>query len=311
MIRRVAIVGAGALGAVYGSILHNLKGTSVTFVAGDERAQRLSEKGVVVNGTDHFIPVTTPGDGKPHADLLVVAVKHHHLHDAVRVMAHQVGPQSAIISVMNGIESEGTLAAAFGSDKVLFAIAVGIDAVREKNRVTYRNQGRILFGEAENQVLSDRVRALRDLFTRAGIAHETPADMIRTLWWKFMINVGINQVSAAYRAPYGAFQAHGKARDLMESAMREVMLLAGKKGIALGEEDLEAWHRVLNSLDPRGKTSMLQDVEAGRKTEVEIFAGTVIKLGREFQVPTPVNDHLFRAISSMEAGRDVQRGPPA
>lgn len=79
------------------------------------------------------------------------------------------------------------------------------------------------------------------------------------------------------------------------------MAIAVKKGINLTDEDLGAWRTVLMGLDPAGKTSMLQDVEAGRKTEVEIFSGKVIRLGREHQVPTPVNEHLYRTISTMEA----------
>ena len=115
-----------------------------------------------------------------------------------------------------------------------------------------------------------------------------------------MINVGINQVSAALRAPYKFFQAPGEARSLMDSAMREVMLLAQVQGINLIERDIESWHDVLSKLSPDGKTSMFQDVEAGRKTEVEMFAGKVIELGKRFGIPTPVNEELFRKLYSIE-----------
>lgn len=96
--------------------------------------------------------------------------------------------------------------------------------------MTYTTQGRIFFGEADNSVPSERVLRVKALFDRAGSAHVIPPDMIRTLWWKFMINVGINQVSAALSAPYSVFQAPGEARSLMESAMREVVALARASG---------------------------------------------------------------------------------
>lgn len=115
-----------------------------------------------------------------------------------------------------------------------------------------------------------------------------------------MMNVGVNQISALLRAPYGVFQKIGEARELMEMASREVIRLSERIGINLNEEDLQRYIKVLDTLRPEGKTSMLQDVEAGRKTEVEIFAGTVSELGREYGVATPVNDFLLRAIHTIE-----------
>jgi 2-dehydropantoate 2-reductase len=124
--------------------------------------------------------------------------------------------------------------------------------------------------------------------------------MIRTLWWKFMINVGINQASAVLRAPYGVFQSLPEARDLMESAMQEVILLARAMNINLSGKDVDEWLAFLSTLAPGGKTSMLQDVEAGRKTEVEIFAGKVISLGKAYNRRTPVNETLFKILRVME-----------
>ena len=90
----------------------------------------------------------------------------------------------------------------------------------------------------------------------------------------------------------------------MESAMREVIRLSEKAQINLTEEDIKRFNEILPDLNPQGKTSMLQDVEAGRKTEVEMFAGKVIALGRQYDVPTPVNQRLFDLIKEIEAKYD-------
>jgi 2-dehydropantoate 2-reductase len=148
--------------------------------------------------------------------------------------------------------------------------------------------------------ITDRVKALQGFFDKAGIVSEIPRDMIRTLWWKFMINVGINQASAVLNAPYGVFQSFPEARELMESAMGEVIVLAGALKISLSIKDIEGWQAFLSSLAPTGKTSMLQDVEAGRKTEVDVFAGKVISLGKACHTPTPVNQTLYRILKVME-----------
>ncbi len=202
---------------------------------------------------------------------------------------------------MNGIDSEERIGAVYGMDKVVYGLTLGIDAVRDGNSVNYTNQGRIFFGEAKNADMTDRVRRIHELFDRAGIAHVIPPDMIRSLWFKYMVNVGANQTSAVLRANYGALRSSSEARDLMDSAMREVIAIAGAIKLDLGEKDIGEWYKVLDGLNPEGKTSMFQDVEAGRKTEVEMFAGTVIELGKRYGVATPVNQRLFDDLKRIEA----------
>jgi 2-dehydropantoate 2-reductase len=296
---KIAVIGAGALGAIYGSLLFKAYPGYVSLIAAGARHDRLQRDGVVVNGERFLIPAARPQDASP-ADLVIVAVKHHQLDQALQDMKQAVGPRSTILSVMNGIDSEERIGAVYGMDRVLFGLALGIDAVRVSNAVSYRNQGRILFGEKSNRVLSDRVRRIGAIFDAAGIAHVTPPDMIRSLWFKYMINVGANQVSAVLGADYGTLRTSGRARELMDAAMREVIALARAQRVDLGEDDIGEWYRVLETLDPAGKTSMLQDVEAGRKTEVEMLAGTAIELGGRLSVPTPVNRELLEALHRLE-----------
>lgn len=299
-IEKISIIGAGAVGASYASMLHAMSKDSVSFIAGKTRYRKLSEHGVIVNGKQYAIPVYQPRRMPEPQDLIIIAVKHHHLNEALNDLDGSVGNETTLLSFMNGIGSEEAIGALFGRDKVLFSIVLGIDAVRHNNVTSYSSQGRVFFGEARNDGLSQKVLRVKSVFERAGINYVVPDDMIRTLWWKFMINVGINQVSAVLRLPYRHFQRYGEPRSLMDSAMREVMLVAQSKGIDLSENDIENWHNVLSCLSPDGKTSMLQDVEAGRKTEAEMFAGKVIELGDRLNIPTPVNEMLFKKLREME-----------
>jgi 2-dehydropantoate 2-reductase len=300
-IKKISIVGAGAMGAVYAVMLYDMDTRCVSFVARGDRLERLRREGLIVNGKLYNIPVLSPEDHAAPADLIIVAVKNQHLDDAIRDMRNCVGPETVIISVMNGIDSEEQIGAVYGMDKVLYCVSLGIDALREANRVIYTTQGKLLFGEAANPFPTQRVTRVQTLLGRAGIVYETPPDMMRILWWKFMINVGINQASAVLGAPYAVFQTSKEARGLMESAMREVILLAEKAGVNLSEEDISGFDPYLARLNPQGKTSMLQDVEAGRKTEVEMFSGRVIALGRHFNVAVPVNQMLFDKIRAIES----------
>ena len=301
LIETISIVGAGAVGGAYASMLYDMDRHCVSFIAAGDRFKRLRQDGLIVNGKHYAIPVLRPDDLSPPPDLLMIAVKHHQLDNAICDIKNSIGEETTIISVMNGIDSEVKIGAACGMKRVLYAVSIGLAALKEGNRVNFISRGKILLGEARNPFLTDRVKRLQALFDRAGIVCETPPDMIRALWWKFMVNVGINQASAVLRAPYSVFQTSREAKDLMESAMREVIMLAEKASVLLSEEDIENWNTVLSGLNPEGKTSMLQDVEAGRKTEVEMFAGKVIELGKYYGVPTPVNQKLYDLIRKIEA----------
>jgi len=309
-IESVVIQGAGAMGAVYASRFLQAEGTRVAFLARGERAARLRAEGVTVNRTRLDVPVidaaAPPGCPSIHpairaADLVIVALKDRALSGALPDLQAVVGPQTTILSVMNGLDSEATLAAAYGPDKVLYAIAVGIDALREGGAVTFTTSGKIIFGEAHNEAPTPRVQRVQAALDRAGLAFETPPDMIRMLWWKFMVNVGVNQASAVMRAPYGIFHANPEAQALMEALMREAIALGQAEGVDLREDDIAAWYTFLNTLSPQGKTSMLQDLEAGRPTEVEIFAGKAVALGAAHGIPTPVNQTVLRIIRVLEA----------
>ncbi|MCB8983791.1 MAG: ketopantoate reductase family protein [Ardenticatenaceae bacterium] len=294
----VAVLGAGALGSFYASQFYQA-GFATTFVARGARYEALAENGVVVNERPFHLAVTHPDDASP-VDLVVVALKHHHLQGALPDLRPFVGPHTLVLSVMNGLDSEAILGEAVGAEKVLYCVAVGIDAVREGNRVTYSAPGKLFFGEADNTAVSPCVQRVQAALDRAGLVYETPVDMIRILWWKFMINVGMNQASAVLGAPYGAFQSLPEAQAVMKALMGEVIQLAQHTAVNLTHQDVDDWNRVLQTLSPQGKTSMLQDVEAGRKTEVEMFGGKVVALGKQYGIPTPVNEIFLRMIQVLE-----------
>ena len=117
-----------------------------------------------------------------------------------------------------------------------------------------------------------------------------------------MLNAGINQVSAVLNIPYGGVQFEGEARRMVVDSMKEVQKVAACEGIALTDGDVKAWLDLLDSLNPEGMPSMRQDTAAHRKTEVELFSGTIRRLGKKYSVKTPVNDFLYEKIKEMEAG---------
>jgi 2-dehydropantoate 2-reductase len=201
---------------------------------------------------------------------------------------------------MNGLDSEEIIGAVYGMEKMLYCVSVGIDALREGDNVVYTKLGKLHFGHPDNSIISDQVRRVQIAFDRAGIPYEIPVDMMRTMWWKFMLNVGLNQASAVMRAPFGIFQTSTEAWTVVAMLMREVIAVAKSAGVNLNEDDIDTAYKIICTLSPEGKTSMLQDTEANRKTEVDIFAGKVAELGRKYGMPTPVNEMMLNMIRTLE-----------
>ncbi len=300
-IRHVHIVGAGAMGAAYAALFAAAPDFRVAFVARGERHRRLVQNTLTVNDRAYDIPVVHPDRVTRPADLVLVSLKHHHLNAALDDIRALVGGNTVILSVMNGLESEETIGAVCGRDRMVYAVAVGIDAVRQQDAFVFGSPGKIIFGRDPLIPDDPLVKRLREALDRAAIPNEVPADIRRVMWWKFMINVGVNQASAVLGAPYGVFQTSVDARELMVALMQEVIVLAGRSGIDLSAADIDEWLNILATLSPDGKTSMLQDIEAGSKTEVELFAGQVVARGRKHQVPTPVNATILKIIKALES----------
>jgi 2-dehydropantoate 2-reductase len=305
-IERVVICGAGAVGSTFADRLHALDPECVAVIAGGERRARLLREGLTVNGRSFSVRCLAPGESAPAADLLLVGVKQHHLASAIEDMRGFVGERTIIISLLNGITSEEVLGRAFGAEKVLHAFMVANDVLRQGTTMSYSSIGRLVFGASSNDPADPRVVAVKALLDRAGFPCEVPPDILQAQWWKFMLNVGVNQVSAVLRAPFAAFSIP-EVHELIRLASLEVVAVAGREGIHLTPEDVDKIFPIMAGLAPDGKTSMLQDVEAGRKTEVEIFAGTVVELGRKHGVPTPVNTLLGTMITALERLAGVER----
>ena len=296
----VAMIGLGAIGASYAALLQ-AGGNRVQVIADPSRVEKYGSDPTVVNGRTHAFDVVGAAEAES-ADIVLVAVKQPQLPEAVELARGAVGPDTVIVSLLNGISSEKVISAAFPGIPVPLSYIVGIDAVRDGRDVRYSSLGRLVLGDPVNTApYSPAVRRVVETLSPSGIPCEVPADMVSSLWWKFMINVGVNQVSAVLRAPYGAFQAEGSpARAVMLAAQREVIEVGVSQGVVLGEDAIPRWLEVLGTLDPAGYTSMAQDVLARRPTEVEIFAGEIVRLASAAGVPVPVNTTLLQLLRALD-----------
>nr|WP_300091786.1 ketopantoate reductase family protein [Sedimentibacter sp.] len=299
-IENVALIGMGAVGTVYGNILNNHFGKNFAVISDPSRKEKLRKHGFTLNGKTFHTNVLSEGDPVVKFDLIIFCVKNYQLDGAIEDVRSFVGDNTILITFLNGVTARTRIHAAYPNNKVLYGLSMKIDAERTENGVVNTVDGEIHFGEADNTVISPEVKAVQDCFNDSGIKNIVFPDMIRMIWKKFMLNVGVNQVTAVTRSPYGKVTKISTNLTLFREAMMEVLTIAKASNIDLREEDIEDFVTLMNNFSPLGRTSMLQDVEARRRTEVDYFAGTVVELGKSLNIPTPVNHVLYCIIKSLE-----------
>lgn len=298
-IQKISMIGMGAVGCAYGKNLYDLNPENFKVIASGERKNRYEKNGFVINGKHYKFKCISSDEKCEKDDLVIIAVKENQLQKAIEEIKNHVGKKTIILSLLNGITSEEKVGKVYGMGKMLYSYCL-IDAMRNGNEVQVLGKYKIVFGEKDNHAYSEKVEAVKELFSRAKINYDVPENMLRSMWTKFMMNVGINPLSALLRANYGVFQKNKYAREIMISAMREVVKLSKKAGINLDENDIEGCVKVLDNCSADGKTSMYQDILAGRKTEVDIFSGAVCELGLKYGVDTPVNRTIFNMVKVIE-----------
>ena len=300
-IERIAIVGMGALGVLYGDFLtQHLGRERVGFVVNAERRERYERMEITANGRRCDFRLIDANETGDPADLVIFAVKATALDQAMEDAAGQIGPDTVLLSVLNGITSERLLEQRFGGKNVVYCVAQGMDAVKLGGALTYTVMGQLCIGvpSAEKLPALDAVCAL---FDRIGMPYSREADILHRLWGKFMLNVGVNQVVMVFEGTYGTIQAPGRPREMMIAAMREVLELSKYEGVKLTEDDLNFYVELMNTMSPQGMPSMRQDGLAHRRSEVELFSGTVCRLAKKHGLSVPVNEWLYARVREMEA----------
>lgn len=299
-IKNIAILGFGALGASFGKQLFNAYGDNFKVIADGKRQYKIVEKGVSVNG-EHFFPKTVNNSVKNYKiDLLIIAVKNNQLKESLNDIKNIVDDNTIILPLLNGISARDTILETFPKCKVLYGLSF-IAAVRDvKNYSIISSSGKIEFGYANNKNICSEVLEVKEILDKAGIRNKICDDMLRSMWKKFMINIGINQLSAITESIYEQMRSIPEQYNLIELAMLETVKVAKAYNIDLREQDVKDFRRVIDATDGNSKTSMLQDIENRQKTEVEYFSGILIKKARDKNIDVPVNEVLNKLIISKE-----------
>lgn len=289
-IKKVLICGIGAVGSIYANKINEFDSENLRILVDKKRLENYTKNPKIFNGKPLNLNYMLPEDKSFQADLIIIATKFDGLFEAVENIKNFVKEDTIIMSLLNGVTSEEIIAQKYGWKNIPLSYFIGHSAMRDGNNITYDGVGDIVFGVKNSDVTNvEIIEIVKKYFDKAKINYKTPENMFRAYWLKYMLNVSSNQPSAILKMTFGQMQDNKKFVGFLKKVMAEVQAIAKAQGVIDSEtmidEALVSFYKMIKD----GKTSMLQDVEAKRITEVEMFAGTMIKLGEKYSIPTPYN----------------------
>jgi 2-dehydropantoate 2-reductase len=303
---RVVIVGAGSLGSAIGGLL-GLSGHHVTLVTRNAaHVSAISRAGGVWldDGTERVLaPVTAATDygDVGIVDLAVVLVKSFDTVEAVRAALPVLAADTMVLSLQNGVGCEDLISDVVGRERVVAGRTFIGGRLIEPGVVEFGAVGRqTTIGELDGR-RTERIDELAAVFTRAGLAASVSDDIRVTMWEKLFVNVATGAWSALTGLPYGELSVEPHVARSAIATVAEAMAVARSLGVAVTTDDPQVpWRRAWEGLPYGFKASMLQSIEKGSRTEVDVIHGAVISGGLEAGVPTPINDTLYAAVKGLE-----------
>lgn len=317
-LKKVLLIGRGAVGLVFGDLFETfLPQGDFAFLMDEARREKYAGTPLLINGTERHLPLISAKmplveneQGKQvsfgSADLILIATKAGGLEEAMKTAEGFCSDQTIFMSCINGILSEDSLKEHFPNNTVIRTIAQKMDAVFEQGQEHFSSRGELVLG-AETPDQQEAVRQVQTLFDQAHIPYVLSEDIVRDQWKKLMVNCGLNQVCAAYDAPYGKIVSDPKLRELFVSAMKEVQSVAKACGIELTDEMIDQWVKDTEGYDPKAMPSMRQDIRAGRQSEKQLFSGTVIPLAKAHNISVPVLMDLYEKVSALDEANAAKR----
>lgn len=307
---RIAVLGSGAVGGYFGAKLA-LAGHDVTFIARGAHLRAIRERGLLVwSPLGDFVArgaaTDAPSSISPPPDLVMVAVKGYDNATAFPGLAGAVGAGTLVLSLQNGVESADELAAVAGRDRVIAGPAYVATALKAPGLIVQTGtHRRIVFGEvfAPGSEVSARVQALAQVLAAADIQAEAVPDARVPLWEKLIYLAPLAGCCAAMRRPTGAVWGDPFARDVFLAAVREVEAVARAEGVPVSADVMDTVRAYMDALPQTMTPSLLIDLTAGKRLELEALQGAVVRRGRARGVPTPVLDTLYAVLKPWAGGR--------
>jgi 2-dehydropantoate 2-reductase len=304
---KTVVVGAGGLGGLFGGLMARA-GEDVWLIDRGAHLKAIVDHGLLLKAVGgEAIEVEVKATDDPSepgpADLIVFCVKTYDLEEAARSALSLVADQTAILPVQNGVRAPDLLAGILGPEHVLGGVSYYQGTVETPGVVSFgRVSGRLYMGELTGGT-SRRVERIRGRFAASGIDAEVHADIRSAMWEKLVLVCATGGVMAYFRKPIGPVLANPSGRAMLAGVMEEAEVVARAKGIGLPEGAARHMMSFIEgNMSPSARSSLLTDLLAGRRLELEALNGEIVRLGLELGIPTPHNTRVYNALKPYANG---------
>lgn len=301
---RIAVYGSGGVGGYFGGRLAN-SGYEVAFIARGAHLQAMQLQGLAVESIkgDFTIPSPTVTDNPAEigpVDVVLVCVKNWQIPAVARAMAPLIGPETFVVSLLNGVEAPDRLGETLGRQRVLGGVAKIFSFIERPGLIRHvGHEPTLLLGELDGAP-SARLQGLAAALAEVGVTVELPDSILLELWRKFLFITGWGGLGAISRAPVGILREEPGTRAIIEACLRETVAVAGAAGIDFPRDILARTWAFIEALEPGGTSSLQRDIAAGRPSEVDAWNGAVVRLGRRYGVATPTHQLITDALMPLE-----------
>ena len=301
--RKICVVGPGAIGCLFASLLR-AGGASVTLLdKHPDRAKFIAKRGVTITGIGGTrrikIPVTTDAASIGRCGLVLIAVKSYDTEAAAKSALPLLGSQTLFLTLQNGLGNDQKIASIVGEENVLAGTTAQGANLVSPGRVVHAGVGDTWVGELSGK-LSVRASSVASLLSSCGIPAKASKNIESLIWGKLVINAGINPLTVVLQCRNGQLLQKRQSRELLHLLVEEAACVARRKGIRLPYRSASAQAEKVASLTGENISSMLQDVRRGKHTEIDFINGAVVREGKKCSVPTPFNQFALLLVKALE-----------
>ena len=295
-IQKVALIGAGSVGAY---VLWGTENIDMTVLADAKRTNDLGSKGIVINGVCVHPKVTTFDEAEIY-DLVILSTKYHALEEILPVLPKFVGKHTLVMSLLNGIDSEERIATVIPRENIVYSL-IKITSKRLGNVIYFDPQKTpgIFYGIPDVEEKNEQLFALENFFAKTKLKTTFSKDILSLLWQKYALNISYNLPQAILGVGLGAYRDSEFVANIQRALASEVASVANSYGIYYDQNLLD-----LSNIDPETRYSTLQDLDAHRHTEIEMFLGVLLKKALTKGLALPFSHYTYNLIRALEEKND-------
>lgn len=290
---KVALIGAGAVGGYFIWGFDGCEDVEFTLIADGERKIKYEQQGIKINEKIYYPTVKTATEAGVQ-DLVFVATKYSGLCEAIELLPALVGEHTLVLSLLNGVDSETLIADKIGPEHVEYSL-MRIASKRDENGIVFNPDNTMGFFVGREKLTEDIIACLE----QSRIRYTIEDDALTDVWIKYASNLANNLPQAVLGVDASLYIDSEHGKYLATKLWDECYAVAKAKGIDIGKEAV-----IFTEVPKTSKYSTLQDLEAKRHTEIDMFAGQLIKMAAKLEISVPYTDYTYHAIKALEEKND-------